>query len=74
MAFGKDIERLARSLHGQRLERIYIKHYLMEVFQLDDAAVETVLKKVGITEKVEKGKAPSKTSNDAKPVNRQSFY
>jgi len=74
MAFGKDIERLARSLHGQRLERLYIKHYLMEVFQLDDETVEAVLMKVGIVEKVEKGKTPSKTANDTKPVNRQSFY
>ena len=42
MAFGKDIERLARSLQGQRLERMYIKHYLMEVFQLDEAALKYV--------------------------------
>jgi hypothetical protein len=74
MAFRKDIERLARSLSGQKLEREYIKHYLMEIFQIDDAAMEEILLKVGIVKKLEAGKGRKEPSNDTKPVNRQSFY
>jgi hypothetical protein len=74
MPYRKDVERLARSLHGQKLEREYIKHYLMEIFQLDDPAIEDIMNKVGVAKKVEAGKGRGAPSGDSKPVNRQQFY
>ncbi|MBA2480527.1 MAG: hypothetical protein H0V44_07680 [Planctomycetes bacterium] len=44
----KDIERVARSMHGQKLEREYIRHYLIETYQLDNALVDLVMENVGI--------------------------
>ena len=33
--YSKDLERLARSFFNQKLDREYIRHYLMETYQLD---------------------------------------
>ncbi|MCS6969698.1 MAG: hypothetical protein RMM29_02295 [Planctomycetota bacterium] len=47
LAWGKDVERLARALVRQRLDLAYVRHYLMEQFQLDAATVERLLERIG---------------------------
>ena len=34
-AWGKDVERLARAFIKQKLDLEYVRHYLMEHYQLD---------------------------------------
>lgn len=78
MALARDIERLARSFVAQRLDRSYILHYLMESYQLDEAAAEAVLAKVGCpppdTRPGGSRRAPLASESGASRVKRQSFY
>jgi hypothetical protein len=46
--YTREIERLVRMFVGQKLDRVYIKHYIMENFQLDDRTAETVLDRCGV--------------------------
>jgi hypothetical protein len=45
--WGKDVERLARAFVRQKLDPAYVRHYLMEHFQLDAAAIDDLLLKIG---------------------------
>ncbi len=45
--WGKDVERLARAFVKQRLDLEYVRHYLMEQFQLDKRTIEALLEKIG---------------------------
>jgi hypothetical protein len=74
MAYSKDIERLARSLHRQRLDREYIKHYLIETFQLEEKAIDDLLERLGIPRKGLIEKAPAKKKEEEKKPPRQGFY
>ena len=50
MAFStRELERVARDLHRQRCDPVYIRHYLVDEFQCDLPTVDRVLEKVGIT-------------------------
>lgn len=74
----KDLERLARSLHGQKLEPNYIRHYLIENYQIDNKMVDQIFEKLNIKIPLKPGqKAPPKDaggpSGPAKP-NRQGFF
>jgi hypothetical protein len=69
----KDIERVARSMHGQKLEREYIRHYLIETYQLDHAMVELVMENVGIPKPPPKGGKGGKPPPKEGPK-KQSFY
>ncbi len=74
--YSKDIERLARSLHAQRLERDYIVHYLMENYQLEPKTIDEILERVGVPKKPTPGKGGSPKGGE-KPDSgpkRQSFY
>lgn len=51
MANRRDIDRLARSLAGQRLDPLYIQHYLVETFAISMEAAEEVLIRLGIPKK-----------------------
>jgi hypothetical protein len=71
--YSKDIERLARSLAGQKLEREYIKHYLIEAFQLEPKAVDDLLERLGLPKRPPNAKVPPKKQEETKPK-RQGFY
>ena len=73
----KDVERLARSMIGQKLEYLYIKHYLQETYQLDAKLVEQILDKLGMQPPPKPGeKAKPKTDMGGGPPkpNRQGFF
>ncbi len=46
--FGRDLERLARSMHKQKMEQDYIRHYLIETYAIDNKMVDTIFDRVGI--------------------------
>jgi hypothetical protein len=71
--FSKDLERVARSMHGQRLERDYIRHYLIETYQLDPKAVDDLLEKVGVPKPVGRGQTPGKGPAKDGPI-KKGFY
>ena len=48
MAYSKDLERLVRSFVKQKLDLEYIRHYLMENYQLDRKSTDVILEKVGV--------------------------
>lgn len=52
--YTKDMERLARTMGNQKLDYEYIKHYLVENYQLDDKTLAEVLEKAGIKPKGKK--------------------
>ena len=70
--YSKDLERLARSFAAQKLEREYIRHYLMETYQLDAKTTDEVLDKVMPNSKVVRGK-PATEAGGGGPK-RQRFY
>lgn len=47
----RDMERLARTLAAQKLEPDYIRHYLMETYQIDAKTVDQIFERVGIGKK-----------------------
>ena len=55
--FTKDLERLVRSMDAQRLDPEYIRHYVMETYQLTTKQVDDVFALVGVGKK---GKAQAK--------------
>ena len=57
MAFSKDVERLARSLAAQKLEPLYIKHYLMETYAMDGPSIDALMERVGIKPQPPAGRA-----------------
>jgi len=67
----KDIERIARSMFGQKLEYDYVRYYLMEAFQLDEKAIDQVFDRIGIAKPV-KGRN-GQVEQPKKPT-RQNFY
>lgn len=74
--YSKDLERLVRSFVAQRLEREYIKYYLIETYQLDVKTAEEVIEKVAPTQHARGGSQPAKTADTgaAPPIKRQRFY
>ncbi len=46
----KELERLARTLLRQRCDAAYIRHYLIETYQVSDAVVSEVFKTCNISE------------------------
>lgn len=75
MAYSRDIERLVRTFIAQKLDVEYIRHYLMESYQLDPRTIDQVLEKVGVkTGKGGPGKGPEPKGPDKGKVSKQSFY
>lgn len=77
--YTKDIERVVRGFVAQKLEIEYIRHYLMENYQLDRKTADQVLEKVGVRFDGGKGpiKGPDKGADkgpDKNKIQRQSFY
>lgn len=75
-AWGKDIERLARAMLRQRLDLAYIRHYLMEQYQLDAATVERLLERIGALKPPDPLRAPKAAERpEAQPkITKQGFY
>jgi hypothetical protein len=74
--FLRDIERLARSLAAQKLDPEYIRHYLMETYQIDKQTIDKVFERVGLsvsgtTKGVKPAPGLEQRSNDRR--NRQGF-
>ena len=77
MSHSKDLERLTRSLAAQKLEPTYIRHYLIENFQIDNQTVDRIFAKLNIVMPLKPGqKAPPKDSGGPGPnkPNRQGFF
>ncbi len=72
MRWGKDVERLARAFVRQKLDLDYIRHYLMEQFQLDYKAVDELLEKLGAVKPPKPGERPKPDDKDK--VKRQGFF
>ena len=72
--YSKDLERLARSFVNQKLDREYIRHYLMETYQLDAKTTDEVLEKVSPSTKAVRGKAAKPDADAGGSVKRQRFY
>lgn len=75
-AWGKDVERLARALLRQKLDPIYVRHYLMEQYQLDAATVERLLERIGGLKPPDPLRAPKAAERQqAQPkITKQGFY
>ena len=69
--YSRDLERLVRSFVSQKVDREYIRHYLMETYQLDVKTCDEVLEKVSPSTKTTRGKPA--TDAVAAPK-RQRFY
>lgn len=72
-AWGKDVERLARAFIKQKLDLDYVRHYLMEHYQLDKRLVEELLTKLGAVVPPSPGKGPVKPGDEGK-IKKQSFF
>ena len=74
MPWGKDVERLARAFVKQHLELDYIRHYLMEHFQLDHKTCDQILEKIGAMQPPGGGPKGPLKPDDKDKVKRQSFF
>lgn len=81
----RDVERLARMMQRQKVDAEYIRHYLMETYQLDIPTIDQLFEKLGIGTKGPRGgghgSAPGGLANRAgsgKPgeaaIKKKSFY
>jgi hypothetical protein len=48
MVFTRDIERVVRSMMAQKVEAAYIRHYLIENYQIDNKLVDQVFERLGV--------------------------
>lgn len=77
MSHSKDMERLARSLIAQKLETTYIRHYLIENYQIDNKTVDAIFAKLNVREPLKPGqKPPPKDMGGPSkpPAGRQGFF
>ena len=75
MAYSKDIERLVRSFVKQKLDLEYIRHYLMENYQLDRKMADQILEKVGVVLVAgPRGSGTTVAATDKSKVSKQNFY
>lgn len=71
MSASKDLERVARSMLAQKIEVEYVRHYLIETYQIDNKMVDHIFERIGYAPKQVKGaKPPAKEGG----VKRQTFY
>jgi hypothetical protein len=66
----KDLERLVRSMVRQKLDPEYIRHYLVETYQLASKTVDEVFATVGVVKDKKKFNTKTGTpgmSDNAKP-------
>ena len=73
MVFTRDLERLARSLQAQKTDATYIRHYLIENYQVDNKLVDQIFAKLNIRPEPKPGQKPSPTDGNADLRSRQGF-
>jgi hypothetical protein len=62
--FIRDLERLARTMAKQKMEASYIRHYLMETYQIENKIVDQIFTRIGISDKpAPKGKAAAPSAD-----------
>lgn len=73
--YSRDLERLVRTFAGQKLDREYIKHYLVETYQLDLKTADEIINKVA-PQQITRGGRPVAKSDGINPplIKRQKFY
>lgn len=71
MTASKDLERVARSMLAQKIEVEYIRHYLIEAYQIDNKMVDHIFERIGYAPKLAKGAKPPPKEGGVK---RQTFY
>jgi len=76
VSHSKDLERLARSLAAQKLELAYIRHYLIENYQVPNKTVDEIFAKLNLREPLKPGQKPVANDSGGPPVkpNRQGFF
>jgi hypothetical protein len=73
--YSRDLERLVRTLVGQKLDREYISHYLVETYQIDLKTATNIIDKVAPQPSPRGVRPGSKTDSiNPPPINRQKFY
>ncbi len=71
----KDIERVARMMEAQKLDPIYIRHYLQETYGLDEKSIDGLFEKLGIGKpKGLKEGAPVKKVAPENKLGKSKFY
>lgn len=73
MVFTRDLERLARSLQAQKTDATYIRHYLIENYQVDSKLVDQIFAKLNICPEPKPGQKPSPKDGNADRRSRQGF-
>ncbi len=72
--YSRDLERLVRTFIGQKLDPAYIRHYLVETYQLDLKTADDIIAKVAPAAAArERGGHPGEDLNPP-PIKRQRFY
>ena len=74
LGWGKDVERLARAFVKQKLDMDYIRHYLMEQFQMDCRTVEKLLEKIGAVKAPDGMTKGPKKPDDKDKISKQGFF
>lgn len=77
MALARDIERLVRTFVAQHVDRAYIKHYLMETYQLPEKDAEATLVKLGLPPEGGNRRGPAPKGGDSATSGRlkkQTFF
>lgn len=72
MVFTRDLERVVRSLVAQKTDATYIRHYLIETFQVDNQLVDQIFAKLGVRPPAKPGQKPGKDGPDDRR-SRQGF-
>ena len=71
VVFTRDLERLVRSLVAQKTDATYIRHYLIETYQVDNALVDQLFAKLGVKSPTKPGQKGGNEGGDRR--SRQGF-
>jgi hypothetical protein len=77
--YTKDLERLVRGMLAQHLDPVYIRCYLVETYQLSEAAVSALFAQMDIStqrlqrSRSDRGARSPGQDGPAKPVQRRPF-
>jgi hypothetical protein len=66
----KDYERLVRSMNNQKVDPEYIRHYLLETYQVTNQIVDDIFATVGVGAKAS-SKIPSEKAANAKASDKK---
>ncbi len=74
--YSRDLERLVRSFVAQKLDREYIKYYLVDTYQIDIATAEEVIDKVSPASSKRSSQQVKALDGGGGPpaIKRQRFY